>query len=128
VPIKLIIYMCMFGYVSTIILFDCGIIPTMWLFFVFHFNLYRVYIDIYWFLFWWYDYIFRFRLSLPVCLDPGFCSHSSIYIYAIIALLVLFFICVKLVSNIYIIPELCLWLEYTWTVGNDEPVVKERRK
>ena len=62
------------------------------------------------------------------CLSIGFCSHSSIYMYAIIVLLVLFFICVKLVSNIYIIPELCVWLEYTWTVGNDEPVVKERWK
>ena len=59
---------------------------------------------------------FRFHLSFPVCLDPSFCYYSSGCINAILVLLVVF------------VPEFCLSLKSTGTVGNDESVIKERRK
>jgi hypothetical protein len=61
---------------------------------VFFFSFHNIYLFCHYFMFfatsWWYVYISRFYLSLPVCLDPSFCSYSSGCIYAIFVLLVVF--------------------------------------
>jgi len=60
-------------------------------FFVFHFIIYILPIsDFFVTSWWWYAYISRFHFSLPVCLDQSFCTYSSICIYAILVLLVVF--------------------------------------
>ena len=63
-------------------------------FFVFHFIIYilpffLIYFATSW---WWYVYISRFHISLPICLDPSSCSYSSGCIYAIFVLLVVSFL------------------------------------
>ena len=123
--------------VSKIILFDFGIVFTM-CYFLFFISLYigpiLPFIDSYWYreqyhdrqtaLGSWYgaeEMILPEPLAREI-LFPLVCTTTlGQSVYSDIALHI---------SNNYIniIPELCLWLEYTWIVGNDEPVVKERRK
>ena len=80
------IYICMIGVsmlpVSTIILFHFGIVPKM-CYFLFFISLYIFCHFFYFFAtsWWWYVYISRFHLSLPVCLEPSFCSQSAGCIY-----------------------------------------------
>jgi hypothetical protein len=61
-------------------------------FFAFDFILYiLLFIDFLFATSWWYVYISRFHISLPVCLDPSFCSYSSGCIYVIFVLFVVLF-------------------------------------
>jgi hypothetical protein len=100
-------------------------------FFVFHFIMYILPISDFlydWLMMIWLHFWFHF--SLPVCLDQFFCTYSSVCIYAILVLLLVFvasMFVLKICIKYNIIPELFLWLESTRTGGNDEPVIKESR-